>query len=69
MCSLLIGSSPFRTQRDELAVALDQRLDGEAHLFLGEAAHFEQPRLELLELLLEMPSVAFEFHGFNQTAP
>ena len=28
--------------------------DGRAHAVLGEAAHFEQPRLELFELLLEV---------------
>ena len=26
----------------------------DAHAFLGQAAHFEQPRLELFELFLEM---------------
>ena len=41
-------------------VALDQPLDGEPHLFLGEAAHFEQPGLELFELFLEMPDDAFD---------
>ena len=39
-------------------VAIDQTLDRQAHLLLGEAAHLEQPRLELFELLLEMPDDA-----------
>ena len=49
---------------DEVAVAIDEALDGQAHLLLGEAAHFEQPRLELLELFLEMPDAlaSDEFH-------
>ena len=39
-------------------------LDGQAHLFLGEPAHLEQPRLELFELLLEMPDERVRrFHG------
>ena len=54
MCSALSGSSPVSARVDELAVAFDEALDGQAHLFLGEAAHFEQPRLELLELFLKM---------------
>ena len=44
-------------------VALDQPLDRQAHLFLGEPAHLEQPVLELLELLLKMPDDASDrFH-------
>ena len=58
MCSALIGSSPAQHALDERVVALDQALDGEAHLLLGEAAHLEQPRLELFELFLEMPDDA-----------
>ena len=38
--------------------------DREAHLLLGEAAHFEQPRLELFELLLKVPNALFTgLHG------
>ncbi len=40
---------------DQLAVAVDQALDREAHLLLGQAAHLEQAGLELLELFLKMP--------------
>ena len=45
--------------RDEIAIAIDEPLDRQAHLFLGEAAHFEQPRLELLELVLKVPDALF----------
>ena len=66
MCSAFSGSSPGQHALDEIAVAVDQPLDREAHLFFGEAAHLEQPRLELLELLLEMPDDAFDrFHYPN----
>ena len=39
---------------DQFAIAIDERLHGEAHLFLGQAAHLEQPGLELLQLLLKV---------------
>ena len=39
---------------DDRRVALDQALDRRAHVFLGEPAHLEQPRLELLELFLKV---------------
>ena len=39
---------------DEGAVALDQPLDRRAHAVLGQAAHFEQPGLELFELFLKV---------------
>ena len=39
---------------DDRAVAIDQRLHHRAHSFLRQAAHFEQTRLELLELFLKM---------------
>jgi hypothetical protein len=48
---------------DTRAIAGDEPLDGETDLFLGEAAHFEQPRLELFQLLLKMPSVTL--HGLH----
>ena len=35
----------------------------EAHLFLGETAHFEQPRLELFQLFLKVTSVTL--HGLH----
>jgi hypothetical protein len=35
-------------------VPVDQRLDHRAHAFFGQAAHFEQAGLELLQLLLEV---------------
>ena len=44
---------------DQIAVAIDQGLHGELDLFLGKAAHFEQPRLEVFELLLKMTPLAF----------
>ena len=40
---------------DQPAVAVDQPLDGQPNLFLRQPAHFEQPGLELIELLLEVP--------------
>ena len=55
MCSALSGSSPVRTRAIEIAIAVDQALDGEPHLLLGQPAHFEQTRLELFELLLKVP--------------
>ena len=42
-----------------LGVALDDRHDGDAHPFLGQAAHCQQPLLQRLELLLEMPDDSF----------
>ena len=53
MCSWLIGPSPASTRSISGGVALDQPLDRRADAVLGQAAHFEQPRLELLELFLE----------------
>jgi hypothetical protein len=46
---------------DQGAVSLDQPLDRDADLLLGEAAHLEQARLELFELLLEVSNDA-SFH-------
>ena len=51
----LVAGERLIDQRD---VAFDQPLDRDAHFFLGEPAHFEEARLELLELLLEMPDDA-----------
>ena len=58
MCSWLIGVSPARTVLDERLVALDQRPHGGADAVLGQAAHFEQPRLELIQLLLEVRNLS-----------
>jgi hypothetical protein len=44
---------------EQVAIAFDQSLDRQAHLLLREPAHFEQPRLELFELLLEMTNTLF----------
>jgi hypothetical protein len=41
---------------------LCERADGQLQPILGEAAHFEQPRLEVLELILEVPDMAFVGH-------
>ena len=63
MCSVLIGSSPTQHAVDQVVVAIDQPLDREAHVLLGQAAHFEQPGLELLQLFLEMADDPFDrFH-------
>ena len=43
---------------DERRVPRDQPAHGRAHPLLGQAAHLEQPRLERLELLLEMSYTA-----------
>ena len=59
MCSWLIGPSPSSTRVDDIAVAPHQPVDGRPHAILGEAAHLEQPRLELLELLLESVVTTF----------
>ena len=40
---------------DEVAVAVDQALDGQPDLFLRQPAHFEQTGLELFELRLKVP--------------
>ncbi len=40
-------------------IAIDQRPDGHAHAVFGQAAHFEQPRLERSELFLEVRDVSF----------
>ena len=42
---------------DERQVAVDQRLDGGSHAVLRQAAHLEQPGLELIQLLLEVRNV------------
>ena len=66
MCSALSGSSPTQHAVDEVVVAIDEALDGEADVLLGQAAHFEQPGLELFELFLKMPDDAFDrFHQPN----
>ncbi len=39
-------------------VARHQPLDGGAHALLGQAAHFEQPALQRLELLAEVRNLA-----------
>ena len=54
MWSWLIGPSPGQHPVDQRQVALDQPLDRRADPVLGEAAHLEQPRLELFQLLLKM---------------
>jgi hypothetical protein len=56
---------------DQREIALDQAPDGEADAVLREAAHFEQARLELFELLLEMSNDAFYgfWHGFYPNRP
>ena len=50
-------------------VAIDEALHGQADLLLGEAAHLEQPRLELLQLLLEVPDDAFDRFHLSRTVP
>ena len=54
-----------------VAVAVDEPLDRQAHLFLGEAAHFEQPGLQLLELVLESAGrrVRSGHRASNRTCP
>jgi hypothetical protein len=39
---------------EQRPIPLDEPLDRKAHLLFSEAAHFEQPRLALLELFAEM---------------
>ena len=48
---------------DQIVIAIDESLDREADVLLGEAAHLEQPRLELFELFLEVPDDALD--GFH----
>ncbi len=61
---LVAGERPV----DELVVAIHQPLDRDPHLLFGEAAHLEQPGLELLELFLEMPDDAFRLRSIiNRT--
>ena len=59
MCSLLIGPSLASIRSTSWRVARDQTLDGASYAIFGEAAHFEQPCLELFQLLLKMPVDAF----------
>ena len=54
---------------DQRRVAVDQPLDREAHALLRQAAHFEQPRLELFELLLEMADEPFRLCSISRTFP
>ena len=42
---------------DQIAIAVDQPFDCQPHLLFGEAAHLEQPSLQMLELLLKMTDV------------
>ena len=53
---------------DEIAVAIDEPLDGEPDLLLGQPAHLEQARLELLELLLKVPDDAVPRGSINRTS-
>jgi hypothetical protein len=39
---------------NQVVIAVDQPLHGETHLLFCAAGHLEQPRLELLQLFLEM---------------
>ena len=39
---------------DEREVAVDERLDGGSDAVLRQAAHLEQPRLELIQFILEV---------------
>ena len=48
---------------DERVVAIDQGAHGRPRPVLGEAAHLEQPCLELFELVLKMRRVTFRRHG------
>ena len=59
MWSAFSGPSPIEHARDQIAVAIDQALDRQPDLLLGEPAHLEQASLELLELLLKMPDSLF----------
>ena len=44
---------------DQRLIAVDKRLDRQAHLFLRQPAHFEEPRLELRQLFFEVADAAF----------
>ena len=59
MCSEFSGPSPRITRSRRRVVAFHEALDREAHLFLGQAAHFEQPGLALFELFAKMRNDAF----------
>jgi hypothetical protein len=53
-----------------VVVAIHQPFDCDPNLLFGEAAHLEQPRLELLELFLKMPDSLFScFHITWGSAP
>ena len=55
---------------DVVVVAIHQPFDCDPDLLFGEAAHLEQPGLELLELFLEMPDSLFRcFHIFLRVGP
>ena len=45
--------------RNQIAVAIDETFDRQAHLFLGEAAHLEESGLQLFELILKMADALF----------
>ena len=45
---------------DQIVIAIHQALDRQAYFLFGLAAHFEEPGLELFELLLEMTDDAFD---------
>ncbi len=51
---------------DAAAIAGNQTLDGKTHLFFREPTHFEQPRLEMFELLLKMPDAFGTRHYPNR---
>ena len=44
--------------QDERRVAINERLDGEPDALLGQAAHVQQPRFQLLQLRLEVRDVS-----------
>ena len=54
MCSLLIGSSPRNTFSMRCVSRSTEAVHGLAHALFGQAPHFEQAALELLEFFPEM---------------
>jgi hypothetical protein len=51
-------------------VAVYEPLHRGTNLFLRDAAHFEQPRFQLFELVLEMSYNSFNrFHGVSRNVP
>jgi hypothetical protein len=59
---LIDGSVAAENLGNHVGVACHEAFDGRAHAVFREAAHFEQARFQVVELLLEMPNDPFRHY-------